>query len=301
MMWRALSRMSILVNNKTRLLVQGVTGREGGFHAEQCLTYGTNVVAGVTPGKGGHIVAGKIPVFESVHQAVNETGANASLIFVPAPFAQDAMLEAVDAGIELIICIAEGVPILDSARTLNFVSKNGARLLGPNCPGIISPGERCKVGIMPGYIHLPGTVGVVSRSGTLSYEAVSQLTALGIGQSTCVGIGGDPLIGTDFVDVLKLFNEDPETEFIVLIGEIGGNMEQEAARYIKEQVTKPVAAFIAGATAPTGKRMGHAGAIITGSDGTAAEKKTALENSGAVIIPSPGKIGITVKNIIDSL
>ncbi|SVB35172.1 uncharacterized protein METZ01_LOCUS188026, partial [marine metagenome] len=280
--------MSIFVNSKTRLLVQGVTGREGGFHTEQCLTYGTNVVAGVTPGKGGHVVAGKIPVFESVHQAVNETGANVSLIFVPAPFAQDAMLEAVDAGIELIICIGEGVPILDSARTLNFVSKNGARLLGPNCPGIISPGERCKVGIMPGYIHLAGKVGVVSRSGTLSYEAVSQLTALGIGQSTCVGIGGDPLIGTDFVDVLKLFNQDPETELIVLIGEIGGNMEQEAARYIKEHVTKPVAAFIAGATAPTGKRMGHAGAIITGSDGTAAEKKSALENAGVVIIPSPG-------------
>ena len=293
--------MSIFVNSKTRLLVQGVTGREGGFHTEQCLTYGTNVVAGVTPGKGGHVVAGKIPVFESVHQAVNETGANVSLIFVPAPFAQDAMLEAVDAGIELIICIGEGVPILDSARTLNFVSKNGARLLGPNCPGIISPGERCKVGIMPGYIHLAGKVGVVSRSGTLSYEAVSQLTALGIGQSTCVGIGGDPLIGTDFVDVLKLFNQDPETELIVLIGEIGGNMEQEAARYIKEHVTKPVAAFIAGATAPTGKRMGHAGAIITGSDGTASEKKSALENAGVVIIPSPGKIGITVKNIIDSL
>ena len=291
--------MSIFVNNKTRLLVQGITGREGGFHAEQCLTYGTNVVAGVTPGKGGHIVAGKIPVFESVHQAVNETGANVSLIFVPAPFAQDAMLEAVDAGIELIICIAEGVPILDSAKTLNFISKQGARLLGPNCPGIISPAERCKVGIMPGYIHLPGTVGVVSRSGTLSYEAVSQLTALGIGQSTCVGIGGDPLIGTDFVDVLKLFNQDPETELIVLIGEIGGNMEQDAARYIKEYVTKPVAAFIAGATAPTGKRMGHAGAIITGSDGTAAEKKSALETAGVVIIPSPGEIGITVKNMID--
>ncbi len=291
--------MSIFVNNKTRLLVQGITGREGGFHAEQCLTYGTNVVAGVTPGKGGHIVAGKIPVFESVHQAVNETGANVSLIFVPAPFAQDAMLEAVDAGIELIICIAEGVPILDSAKTLNFISKQGARLLGPNCPGIISPAERCKVGIMPGYIHLPGTVGVVSRSGTLSYEAVSQLTALDIGQSTCVGIGGDPLIGTDFVDVLKLFNQDPETELIVLIGEIGGNMEQDAARYIKEYVTKPVAAFIAGATAPTGKRMGHAGAIITGSDGTAAEKKSALETAGVVIIPSPGEIGITVKNMID--
>jgi len=291
--------MSIFVNNKTRLLVQGITGREGGFHAEQCLTYGTNVVAGVTPGKGGHIVAGKIPVFESVHQAVNETGANVSLIFVPAPFAQDAMLEAVDAGIELIICIAEGVPILDSAKTLNFISKQGARLLGPNCPGIISPAERCKVGIMPGYIHLPGTVGVVSRSGTLSYEAVSQLTALDIGQSTCVGIGGDPLIGTDFVDVLKLFNQDTETELIVLIGEIGGNMEQDAARYIKEYVTKPVAAFIAGATAPTGKRMGHAGAIITGSDGTAAEKKSALETAGVVIIPSPGEIGITVKNMID--
>jgi succinyl-CoA synthetase alpha subunit len=292
--------MSIFVNNKTRLLVQGITGREGGFHTEQCLTYGTNVVAGVTPGKGGHTVAGKIPVFESVHQAVNETGANVSLIFVPASFAKDAMFEAVDAGIELVICIAEGVPILDSAKTLNFIRKHGARLLGPNCPGVISPGERCKAGIMPGYIHLPGRVGVVSRSGTLSYEAVSQLTALGIGQSTCVGIGGDPIIGTDFVDVLKLFNEDPETEAIVLIGEIGGNMEQDAARYIKQHVTKPVAAFIAGATAPTGKRMGHAGAIITGSDGTADAKKEALEKAGVVIIPSPGKIGFTVKEIIDS-
>ncbi len=291
--------MSIFVNAKTRLLVQGITGREGGFHTEQCLTYGTNVVAGVTPGKGGLMVAGKIPVFESVYQAVNETGANVSLIFVPAPFAQDAMLEAVDAGIELVICIAEGVPILDSAKTLNFIRKKGARLLGPNCPGIISPGERCKVGIMPGYIHMPGKVGVVSRSGTLSYEAVSQLTGLGIGQSTCVGIGGDPLIGTDFVDVLKLFNQDPETELIVLIGEIGGSMEQEAARYIEEHVTKPVAAFIAGATAPSGKRMGHAGAIITGSDGTVGAKTAALERAGVVMIPSPGEIGVTVKSLID--
>ena len=290
--------MSILVNSNTRVLVQGITGREGAFHAEQCLTYGTNIVAGVTPGKGGHTVAGKIPVFESVHQAVNETGANVSLIFVPAPFAQDAMLEAADAGIELVICIAEGVPILDSAKTLNYIRKQGARLLGPNCPGIISPGERCKVGIMPGYIHLPGRVGVVSRSGTLSYEAVSQLTGLGIGQSTCVGIGGDPLIGTDFVDVLKLFNQDPETELIVLIGEIGGSMEQDAARYIKEQVRKPVAAFIAGTTAPAGKRMGHAGAIITGSDGTAKAKTEALERAGVVIIPSPGEIGVTVKDLI---
>ncbi len=286
--------MSILVNGDSRILVQGVTGREGSFHAARCMEYGANVVAGVTPGRGGSLFNDTVPVFNSVEQAVGETGANVSLLFVPAPFAQDAMLEAAEAGVELIVCIAEGVPVLDTARTLRYLEGRGSRLLGPNCPGLISPGSRCKVGIMPGAIHMSGRVGVVSRSGTLTYEAVSQLTALGLGQSTCVGIGGDPLIGTNFVDVLAMFNDDPETDLVVLIGEIGGSMEQEAAQYIKESFGKPIVSFIAGATAPPGKRMGHAGAIITGADAAAEAKNRALRDAGAAVVPSPALIGATV-------
>ncbi len=291
--------MSILVNEHTRVLVQGITGREGAFHAQRCIEYGTNVVAGVTPGRGGQAFNEKVPVFNAVDQAVKETGANTSLIFVPAPFAQDAMTEAASAGIDLIICISEGVPVLDTARVLYYLRGRKSRLIGPNCPGLISPGARCKVGIMPGSIHRPGKVGVVSRSGTLTYEAVNQLTEVGLGQSTCVGIGGDPLNGTHFVDVLRLFKEDPETEMVVLLGEIGGTMEQEAAAYIKkDQFNKPVVAFIAGATAPPGKRMGHAGAIITGAAGTAAAKVQALQEAGVHIVPSPGEIGTTAKAVV---
>ena len=290
--------MSILVDENSRVLVQGITGREGSFHATRCMEYGTNVVAGVTPGRGGSVFNDSVPVFDSVEEAVDQTGANVSLLFVPAPFAQDAMLEAADAGIGLIACIAEGVPVLDSARVLRYLEGRGSRLLGPNCPGLISPTGRCKVGIMPGHIHKPGRVGVVSRSGTLTYEAVSQLSALDLGQSTCVGIGGDPLIGTNFVDVLELFNEDEDTDAVVMIGEIGGSMEQEAAQYIKENFTKPVVSFIAGATAPPGKRMGHAGAIITGSDATAEAKNAALEDAGAHVVPSPGLIGSVMKDVL---
>ncbi len=290
--------MSILVDENTRVLVQGITGREGSFHATRCMDYGTNVVAGVTPGRGGTTFNESVPVFDSVEEAVNETGADVSLLFVPAPFAQDAMIEAADAGIGLIVCIAEGVPVLDSARVLRYLEGRGSRLLGPNCPGLISPTGHCKVGIMPGHIHQAGRVGVVSRSGTLTYEAVSQLSALDLGQSTCVGIGGDPLIGTNFVDVLELFNEDPDTDAVVMIGEIGGSMEQEAAQYIKESFTKPVVSFIAGATAPPGKRMGHAGAIITGSDATAEAKNEALRDAGAHVVPSPGLIGAVMKETL---
>ena len=290
--------MSILVNEDTRLVVQGITGREGSFHAMRCIEYGTKVVAGVTPGRGGSVFNNGIPVFDAVERAVKETGANTSLLFVPAPFAQDAMLEAAEAGVEVIVCIAEGVPVLDSARVLRYLHSRGSRLIGPNCPGLISPGGKCKVGIMPGAIHKPGRVGVVSRSGTLTYEAVSQLSALGIGQSTCVGIGGDPLIGTNFVDVLALFDKDPETDLVVLIGEIGGTMEQEAAQYIIESFSKPVVSFIAGATAPPGKRMGHAGAIITGVAATAEAKNQALKEAGAHVVPSPGAIGATVKSAL---
>ena len=290
--------MSILVDENSRVLVQGITGREGSFHAIRCVEYGTNVVAGVTPGRGGAVFNDSAPVFDSVEEAVKETGANVSLLFVPAPFAQDAMIEAADAGIELIVCIAEGVPVLDSARVLRYLEGRSSRLLGPNCPGLISPVGRCKVGIMPGHIHKPGRVGVVSRSGTLTYEAVSQLSALGLGQSTCVGIGGDPLIGTNFVDVLELFNEDPDTDAVVLIGEIGGSMEQEAAQYIKESFKKTVVSFIAGATAPPGKRMGHAGAIITGAAATAEAKNAALLDAGAHVVPSPGLIGAVMKEAL---
>jgi len=288
--------MSILVDRNTRLLVQGITGGEGSFHAQRCIEYGTKVVAGVTPGKGGSTVFG-VPVFNTVEAAVKETGANASIIFVPAPFAADAILEAADAGIPLIVCITEGIPVLDMVIVHRYLKGQSIRLIGPNCPGVISPGK-CKAGIMVGEIHMPGKVGVVSRSGTLTYEAVAQLTALGIGQSTCVGIGGDPLPGSTFVDILRLFQQDDSTEAVVLIGEIGGTAEQEAATFIKEQMTKPVVAFVAGATAPTGRRMGHAGAIISGSSGRAQEKIAALEAAGAVIAHSPADIGVTVKRAL---
>lgn len=284
--------MAILVNENTRLLVQGITGREGTFHTQQAIAYGTKVVAGVTPGKGGTSVEG-VPVFNTVHEAKEKTGANASVVFVPPGFAADAILEAADAGIALVVAITEGIPTLDMVRVMRFLSGTKTRLIGPNCPGIISPGK-CKIGIMPGQIHRQGPIGVVSRSGTLTYEAVGQLTALGIGQSTCIGIGGDPIIGTTFVDVLRLFNEDPETRGIVLIGEIGGTAEEEAAALIKEQVRKPVVGFIAGRTAPPGRRMGHAGAIISGGKGTAADKIAALQAAGITVAPSPALIGETM-------
>jgi succinyl-CoA synthetase alpha subunit len=290
--------MSILVNKNTRLLVQGITGREGSFHAERCKAYGTNLVAGVTPGKGGSTVLGDVPVFETVERAIAETGANVSLIFVPPPFAADAILEAADAGIPLVICITEGVPVKDSTMVMRYLEGKNTRLIGPNCPGLITPGDNAKVGIMPGNIHLPGKTGVVSRSGTLTYEAVGQLTARGIGQSTCVGIGGDPVSGTMFVDVLKLFNEDPDTDSIVLIGEIGGTKEQEAAAYIKEFVKKPVASLIVGQTAPVGRRMGHAGAVITGTAALASEKMKALADAGCHVIPTPADIGRVVQEML---
>ncbi|MCO5215373.1 MAG: succinate--CoA ligase subunit alpha [Thermomicrobiales bacterium] len=273
--------MSILVNENTRLLVQGITGREGSFHTQQMLEYGTNVVAGVTPGKAGQEVHG-VPVFNTVQEAVAATGANASVIYVPAKFSIDAIYEAVDNGIELVVCITEGVPVNDMVAAYHHVKTKGARLIGPNCPGVTTPGKG-KIGIMPGFIHAPGKVGVVSRSGTLTYEVVDALTKAGLGQSTVVGIGGDPIIGTSFLDVLELFQNDPETEAIVMIGEIGGDDEEVAARFIKEHVTKPMAGFIAGRTAPPGKRMGHAGAIISGGSGTAAGKIAALEAAGVAV------------------
>jgi succinyl-CoA synthetase alpha subunit len=285
--------MSVLVDQNTRLLVQGFTGREGTFHATQAIAYGTKVVGGVTPGKGGstHL---ELPVFDTVSRAVRETGANASVIFVPPPFAADAIMEAVDAGIALVICITEGIPSLDMIKAWKFMQGKPSRLVGPNCPGVISPGK-CKIGIMPGHIHLQGHVGVVSRSGTLTYEAVGQLTALGIGQSTCIGIGGDPIIGTSFTDAMKMFNEDPDTHAIVMIGEIGGNAEETAAAYIQEHVKKPVVGFIAGQTAPPGRRMGHAGAIISGGSGAAPDKIRAMEQAGITMCPSPADIGEKVK------
>jgi succinyl-CoA synthetase alpha subunit len=289
--------MSILVGENTRLLVQGITGREGGFHARRCIEYGTNVVAGVTPGKGGETFD-DVPVFNTVEQAVAETGANASMIFVPPLFAADAIVESVDAGIDVVACITEGIPVLDTVKVVRYLRDKDVTLIGPNCPGIISPGERFKMGIMPGHIHMPGRVGVVSRSGTLTYEAVGQLTGLGIGQSTCVGIGGDPVSGTTFVDILAMFEDDPDTDAVVLIGEIGGSREQEAAEYIRSVFTKPVAALIVGQSAPPGRRMGHAGAIITGSGGRADEKTKALAAAGVAIIPSPGEIGTTVKELV---
>ena len=281
--------MSILVNRNTRLLVQGITGKEGTFHTRQCAEYGTKVVAGVTPGKGGATHEG-IPVFNTVLEAVKSTGADASVIFVPPPFAADAILEAADAKVPLVVCITEGIPTMDMVRVKECLEGTSTRLIGPNCPGIITPGE-CKIGIMPGSIHRPGAVGVISRSGTLTYEAVAQLTARNIGQSTCIGIGGDPIIGTHFIEALALFREDSATRGIVLIGEIGGNDEEAAARYIRENLEIPVVAFIAGRTAPPGKRMGHAGAIISGGIGTAAEKIKALQSSGIRVVDSPAGIG----------
>ncbi|HSN74747.1 MAG TPA: succinate--CoA ligase subunit alpha [Anaerolineae bacterium] len=280
--------MSILVNNNTRLIVQGITGREGMFHAEQMIAYGTNVVGGVTPGKGGQWAVG-VPVFDSVSDAVRATEANTSIIYVPAAFSSDAVLEAVDAGIKLVVCITEGVPTLDMVRVRAYIDQTDARLIGPNCPGLITPGQ-AKVGIMPGHIHIPGTVGVVSRSGTLTYEVVAALTARGIGQSTAVGIGGDPIIGSTFIDILELFEADPDTEQVVMIGEIGGTDEEDAARFILDHMSKPVTGFIAGQTAPPGKRMGHAGAIISGGKGTAAEKVQALEAVGVRMAKQPTDI-----------
>lgn len=280
--------MSILVGAQTRLLVQGITGREGSFHTAQMVEYGTKVVGGVTPGARGKTVAG-VPVFNTVAEAVAETNANTSILYVPARFAPDAIYEAVDAGISLVVCITEGIPILDMVPVYAYVKAKGARLIGPNCPGVITPGE-AKVGIMPGYIHTPGPVGIVSRSGTLTYEVVDALSRAGLGQSTAVGIGGDPIIGTSFVDVLRLFQDDPQTEAIVLIGEIGGTDEEDAATFIREQVTKPVIGFIAGRTAPPGKRMGHAGAIISGGTGTAAEKVAALTAAGVTVAERPSQV-----------
>jgi succinyl-CoA synthetase alpha subunit len=288
--------MAVLVGNDTRLLVQGLTGKEGTFHTRQAVAYGTKVVAGVTPGKGGQEVDG-IPVFNTVDRAVRETGANASVIFVPPPFAADAIMEAAAAELAVVVCISEGVPTLDMVRVWSFLEDRPTRLIGPNCPGIITPGE-CKIGIMPGHIHVPGPAGVVSRSGTLTYEAVDQLTSLGIGQSTCVGIGGDPIVGTNFIDMLELFQADPATEVVVMIGEIGGTAEEEAAEYVKAKVTKPVVSFIAGQTAPPGRRMGHAGAIIAGGKGTAAEKMKALKEAGIHVAETPAEIGSTVQRAL---
>ena len=286
--------MSVLVDENTRLIVQGFTGKEGTFHAQQAIAYGTTVVGGVVPGRGGatHL---DLPVFDTVEQAVRATGANASVIFVPPPFAADAIMESAEAGVPLVVAITEGIPALDMVKVWAFLRGRPTRLVGPNCPGVISPGK-CKIGIMPGHIHLQGHVGVVSRSGTLTYEAVGQLTGLGIGQSTCIGIGGDPIIGTTFLDALKLFNEDPGTHAIVMIGEIGGNAEETAAHYVKERVRKPVVGFIAGQTAPPGRRMGHAGAIISGGSGAAADKIRAMEEAGITVCSSPAEIGEKVKS-----
>ncbi len=286
--------MSVLVNEETRLIVQGFTGREGSFHAEQAIAYGTNVVGGVTPGKGGSTHLDR-PVFNTVKEAVEATGANASVIFVPPPYAADAIMEAADAELPLVVCITEGIPTVDMVRVWDYLNERPTtRLIGPNCPGIISPGK-CKIGIMPGHIHRQGNVGVVSRSGTLTYEAVGQLTGLGIGQSTCIGIGGDPIIGTNFVDALRLFNEDPDTHAIVMIGEIGGNAEETAAEYIAANVKKPVIGFIAGQTAPPGRRMGHAGAIISGGSGKAEDKIKAMRDAGVTVCATPADMGETVR------
>jgi succinyl-CoA synthetase alpha subunit len=285
--------VSVLVDKNTRLLVQGFTGKEGTFHASQAIAYGTNVVGGVTPGKGGSWHLDR-PVFNTMEQAVKETGANATVIFVPPPFAADSIMEAADAGVELIVCITEGIPVIDMVKAWNYLKTQNSRLIGPNCPGVISPGK-CKIGIMPGHIHLEGNVGVVSRSGTLTYEAVGQLTKLGIGQSTCIGIGGDPIIGTTFLDAIRMFDADPDTHAIVMIGEIGGSAEETAAAYIGANVKKPVVGFIAGQTAPPGRRMGHAGAIISGGSGAAPDKIRAMEAAGITVCSSPAQIGEKIK------
>lgn len=289
--------MSILVDEKTRLIVQGITGREGQFHAEQCMNYGTKLVGGVTPTKGGQTVLGKVPVFNTVRDAVKKTKANATMVFVPPAFASDAILEAANAGIELIVCITEGIPVSDMIEVYRYIKTSDSRLIGPNCPGIISPGK-CKIGIMPAHIHKKGNVGIISRSGTLTYEAVGQLTALGYGQSTCVGIGGDPIIGTKYIDVLELFQKDRGTKAICMIGEIGGSAEDEAAYYIKKHVTKPVIGFIAGQTAPPGRRMGHAGAIISGGQGTAEGKMKVMRRCGIKVVKSPADLGKTAVKVL---
>src|SRR5580700_2087375 len=289
--------MSILVDKNTRVVTQGITGATGQLHTRACKEYGTQMVAGVVPGKGGTGFEG-IPIFDTVEQARKATGCNVSVIYVPPPFAGDAIMEAADAGVELVVCITEGIPILDMVKVKRYLGGKKARLIGPNCPGIITPGE-CKIGIMPGYIHKPGKVGVVSRSGTLTYEAVYQLTLLGIGQSSCIGIGGDPIVGTGHIDALKLFNEDPKTRGVIMIGEIGGTAEEEAAEYIKQHFKKPVVAFIAGQTAPKGRRMGHAGAIISGGRGTAADKIAALKAAGITVAQSPADLGSTMKSVLD--
>ena len=288
--------MSVLVDKNTRLIVQGLTGKEGTFHALQMRDYGTNITGGVTPGKGGTTHEG-FPVFNTVADAVRETGANATVIYVPPPFAADAIMEAADSGVPLIVCITEGIPALDMVKAFAYVTERGVRLIGPNCPGVISPGK-CKVGIMPARIHLEGRVGVVSRSGTLTYEAVGQLTALGIGQSTCIGIGGDPIIGTTQRDALELFQNDPDTDAVIMIGEIGGSAEEEAAEYVKAKMSKPVVGFICGQTAPPGRRMGHAGAIISGGKGTAAEKMEAMTAAGIHVVESPADIGAKLKEVL---
>ncbi len=284
--------MSILVNRQTRVVTQGITGSTGQFHTRACREYGTQMVAGVTPGKGGSDFEG-IPIFDTVAQAVAATGANASVIYVPPPFAADAIMEAAAAGVPLVVCITEGIPVLDMMRVKRFLEGRTTRLIGPNCPGIITPGE-CKIGIMPGYIHKPGRIGVVSRSGTLTYEAVHQLTSLGLGQSTCIGIGGDPIVGTGFVDALQLFEDDPDTDGVILIGEIGGTAEEQAAEFVRAHMTKPVVAFVAGQTAPKGRRMGHAGAIISGGRGTAADKIAAFKAAGVRVATNPAEMGVTM-------
>jgi len=289
--------MSILIDKNTRVLVQGITGKEGAFHTSQMLEYGTNIVGGVTPGKGGQKSEHGLPIFNSVRDAAETTGANASVIFVPPKFAADAILEAADAQLDVVICISEGIPTQDMIKVSHILKNSKTRLIGPNCPGIISPGKS-KIGIMPGFIHKEGSVGIVSRSGTLTYEAVHQVTQLGWGQSTCIGIGGDPIIGTTFIDLLPLFENDPETEAVILIGEIGGTAEEDAAEYIKKNFSKPVVAFIAGVTAPPGRRMGHAGAIIAGGKGTAQEKIEALRNAGITVTLNPAEIGKTLKSIL---